>query len=241
MKVRMSKLALLTFGTEHYRVGSWRGQPAIGYVAPLSPPELLTRTGLEQVLARLARRGYREVLTAALTESEQSFFRGAGFAVHERLHLLQHDLEAVAPPATGPSELRRIRRWHHRALLGVDARSFDPFWKLDRANLVEAIRATPSTRLTGCFVRGCVGYAITGFAGDQGYLQRLAVDPDHQGRGLATALVHDSLAWLVQRGATAASVNTQESNTRALDLYERLGFSQVHPGLAVLRYSLASA
>ena len=64
----MSKLALLTFGTEQYRIGSWRGQRTTGYVAPLSPPDQLTRAGLEQVLRRLVHRGYHDVLTAALTE-----------------------------------------------------------------------------------------------------------------------------------------------------------------------------
>lgn len=237
----MSKLTLLTFGTEQYRIGAWRGHETTGYLAPLSPPEQLTRAGLDQAMARLARRGFREVLTAALTESEQSFFRSAGFVVHERLHLLQHDLHDVGAEPRPGADLRRIRRWHHRALLQVDARAFDPFWKLDRANLDEAIHATPATRLTGSFVDGLVGYAITGFAGDHGYLQRLAVDPTHQGRGIATALVGDALQWLVRRGATAASVNTQERNQRALQLYERLGFTQVHPGLAVLRYELRHA
>lgn len=237
----MSKLTLLTFGTEQYRIGSWRGQETTGYVAPLSPPEQLTRHGLDQAMQRLVRRGFHEVLTAALTEGEQSFFRAAGFVVHERLHLLQHDLRDLDPRPTDRAALRRIRRWHHRALLGVDARAFDAFWKLDRANLDEAIHATPATRLTGSFADGLVGYAITGFAGDHGYLQRLAVDPAHQGHGIATALVNDALSWLVRRGATAASVNTQERNTRALTLYERLGFTPVHPGLAVLRYDLRHA
>ena len=237
----MSKLALLTFGTEQYRIGSWRGHRTTGYVAPLSPPEQLTLAGLEQVVQRLVQRGYRDVLTAALTEPEQSFFRGAGFSVHERLHLLQHNLTDLVPLRNHPTDLRRIRRWHHRALLRVDVSAFDPFWKLDRENLVEAIRATPSTRLRGAFSEGFVGYAITGFAGDQGYLQRLAVNPDHQGRGVATSLVSDALAWLARRNATGASVNTQEHNVRALTLYERMGFTRVQPGLAVLRYQMTTA
>lgn len=234
----MSRLALLTFGTEQYRIGSWRGQRTTGYVAPLSPPDQLTRAGLDHVLARLGRRGYRDVLTAALTESEQSFFRSSGFAVHERLHLLHHDLSLPYSPAEPPDELAPVRRWHHRALLELDGRAFDPFWKLDRANLVEAIRATPVTRVTGWFAPRLCGYAITGFAGDQGYLQRLAVDPDHQGRGVAAALVLDALRWLQRREAKGASVNTQHDNERALALYTRLGFTPVHPGLAVLRYEL---
>ncbi len=234
----MSKLALLTFGTEQYRIGSWRGQRTTGYVAPLSPPDQLTRAGLEQVLRRLVHRGYHDVLTAALTEPEQLFFRGAGFSVHERLHLLQHDLHDVAPKVAPRPGLRPARRWHHRALLEVDAHAFDPFWKLDRANLVEAIQATPFTRVTGLFDPKLVGYAITGLAAEQGYLQRLAVEPSAQGRGHATALVSDALEWLAQRGATAASVNTQENNERALGLYLHMGFAQVNPGLAVLRYEM---
>lgn len=233
----MGKLALLTFGAEQYRIGSWRGHATTGYVAPLSPPDQLTRAGLEHALRRLARRGYRDVLTAALTDAEQHLFRAAGFSLHERLHLLQHDLREVRSVSVAVP-LRQLRRWHHRALLAVDARAFDPFWKLDRANLVEAIQATPFTQVTGVFDAGLRGYAITGLAGDHGYLQRLAVDPTTQGRGVGTALVHDALAWLVERGATGASVNTQEHNSRALALYERLGFRAVEPGLAVLRYEL---
>jgi ribosomal protein S18 acetylase RimI-like enzyme len=90
----------------------------------------------------------------------------------------------------------------------------------------------------GAFDPNLVGYAITGFAGEHGYLQRLAVEPSYQGRGHATALVHDGLEWLVQRGATGASVNTQEQNGRALALYLHMGFTHVNPGLAVLRYQM---
>ena len=35
------------------------------------------------------------------------------------------------------------------------------------------------------------------------------------------------------------SVNTQEANTRAFALYERLGFVPVEPGLAVLRFDMS--
>ena len=125
-----------------------------------------------------------------------------------------------------------------RALLDVDARAFEPFWKLDRANLLEAIHATPTTRVMGAFAPDLSGYAVTGLAADHGYLQRLAVEPSAQGKGLGALLVHDALAWLVDQGATGASVNTQEHNTRALALYERLGFVRVEPGLAVLRLEL---
>jgi ribosomal protein S18 acetylase RimI-like enzyme len=234
----MNGLDLLTFGTEQYRIGSWRGHRDTGYLAPLTAPEHISRAGLDRARERLARRGYREVLTAALTAAEQPVFHSAGFTVHERLHLLRHDLRDIEVISPAGYRLRRGRRWERRAILAVDHAAFDPFWRLDTVSLVEAVQATPVSRVRVAVDDGIVGYAITGHAGDTGYLQRLAVNPSHQGRGIGRALVADSLSWLRSRNATAASVNTQEANDRALLLYERTGFVRVEPGLAVLRCEL---
>lgn len=234
----MNGLDLLTFGTEQYRIGSWRGHRDTGYLAPLTAPENISRAGLDRARDRLARRGYRQVLTAALTAAEQSVFHSAGFTVHERLHLLRHDLVDLPDAPIKGFRLRRGRRWERRDILAVDHAAFEPFWRLDPASLSEAVHATPVARVRVAVDGGVVGYAITGHAGEMGYLQRLAVAPSHQGRGIATALVRDALDWLVSRNATAASVNTQEANHRALALYERTGFVRVEPGLAVLRCEL---
>ena len=69
-------------------------------------------------------------------------------------------------------------------------------------------------------------------------MQRLAVDPDHQGKGLGAALLLDGLDWLRRRGARHAIVNTQEANLNALALYERLGFRRKPGGLLVLEAAL---
>jgi GNAT superfamily N-acetyltransferase len=233
----MNGLDLLTFGTEQYRIGSWRGHADTGYLAPLTPPEHLSRAGLDRARERLARRGYRQVLTAALTAAEQPLFHNAGFTVHERLHLLRHDLMNI-PESGTPVRLRRGRRWERRAMLAVDGSAFESFWRLDAASLAEAVQATPVTRIRVAVDAGVLGYAITGCAADVGYLQRLAVHPSQQGRGIGAALVADALQWLRARNATTASVNTQEANDRALSLYERMGFERVEPGLAVLRCEL---
>ncbi|HEV8298155.1 MAG TPA: GNAT family N-acetyltransferase [Acidimicrobiales bacterium] len=235
----MNGLDLLTFGTEQYRIGSWRGHADTGYLAPLTPPEQMSRAGLERARERLARRGYRQVLTAALTASEQPLFRTAGFTVHERLHLLRHDLTDIRA-LEAPCRLRRAHRWERRSLLDVDGSAFEAFWRLDSASLTEAVQATPVTRVRVAVDGGVLGYAITGCAADVGYLQRLAVHPSQQGRGIGAALVSDALTWLRSRNATTASVNTQEANDRALALYERAGFVRVEPGLAVLRCELAA-
>ena len=219
-------------GAERLRVGPWRGDHSVAYVAPATerpPSAAIVRHACEV----LAARGYREVLTAALAAPERVGFVAAGFEVRDSLHLLAHDLRQLPTARSAP--LRRGRRGDRVDALAVDGRAFPPFWRLDEGGLQEALTATPSARFrVATMHRRIVGYAVTGRAGRRGYLQRLAVDPDVQGRGLGRALVVDSLAWMRRRGVLDAVVNTQVANERALALYLATGFRLQPSGLEVL-------
>jgi ribosomal protein S18 acetylase RimI-like enzyme len=215
------------------RVRPWPVDPTTAHLVPYAsrriPPDALRR-----VLAELADAGYDRVRTAALSPDEQEPFLAAGFSVDEHLHLLAHDLTGLPTP-TRPSPLRRARRRDRPAVLAVDQAAFAAPWRLDLAGLREALLATPSVRFRVAVVDGeIVGYAVAGRAGWRGYLQRVAVHPDHDNRGLGRMLVTDSLDWLERRGARRAVVNTQEGNAAALHLYEALGFRPEPAGLDVL-------
>jgi ribosomal protein S18 acetylase RimI-like enzyme len=190
---------------------------------------------VDRCLAQLRRAGYGGVVTNALSAADCLAFVDAGFHVRERLHLLQHDLEHLPPPAR---RTRRARRGDRPAVLALDRRAFDPAWRLTGApGFVEAVRATPVARVRIAEERwraGALAYAITGRAGSQGYLQRVAVDPASRREGWGRALVTDGLRWLRRRGARRALVNTQLRNTAALSLYEECGFRRLPVGLCVL-------
>ena len=227
-------------GSERLRAGSWRGDRRVAYLAPVTEAPPPSAAAVRHCTAVLARRGYDEVITGALTPREQRGFLDAGFDVREHLHLLAHDLDDI--PTAPAVRLRRARRRDRGPALAVDGRAFEPFWRLDESGLDEALSATPSTRFRIVPGERCVlAYAITGRAGRRGYLQRLAVDPQHQRRGLGAALVVDSLRWLRRRGVDRVVVNTQVGNVAAVRLYERLGFRLQPGGLAVLRLPLAEA
>jgi ribosomal protein S18 acetylase RimI-like enzyme len=232
-----SGLDVVRWGTGRLRVGPWRGDDHIAYMAPVGDGPAPTPEVVRRAVAGLAGRGYREVVTAALGPLEAQGFLLAGFEVHERLHLLARDLHGLplAPDVT----LRRGRRRDRPEVLDVDGRAFSAFWRLDDAGLDEALAATPTSRFRVTELDGgVVGYAVTGRAGRRGFLQRLAVAPDHEGHGLGRGLVLDGLVWLRRRGCERVVVNTQEANQRALALYEQLGFRRQHAGLAVLRTQL---
>lgn len=236
---------VIEWGLERVRAGPWRGDPTVAYLNPAPgamPPSV---DFVLRCLDSLAGDGFTRVVTGALSAPEQASFAAAGFRVSEDLHLLAHDLRRLPPPSTAPGSLRRAARSDHALVLGIDDVAFDWFWRLGDAGLGEALAATPHCRFSVATVSpdhpeapAVAGYAVTGRAGRRGYLQRVAVHPDYQGRGLGRALVGDGLRWLRRWRVDQALVNTQLGNLRALTLYESLGFRREPSRLSVLGIDL---
>ena len=224
-------------GPERLRVGPWRGDHRVAFIAPVGDAIPPTTAMVRHACALLQERGFERALTGALAERERTGFLAAGFEPHEHLHLLAHDLVDIPEAPT----VRHRRAWplDRDAALTVDGAAFPAFWRLDRDGLREAIDATPVARFRVGTVGGrIVAYTVTGRAGRRGYVQRVAVHPDHSGHGFGRALVVDGLRWLKRRSVTEAVVNTQADNERALDLYQRLGFRLQSAGLLVLELAL---
>jgi len=237
---------VLQWGWERARTGPWRGDGQVALLAPLPPGGPPSVQFVQRCLDSLAARGFTQVVTSALAPAEQAAFTTLGFEQYERLHLLSHDLSGVArPDKAAAALLRRGRTSDWPSVLSVDAAAFEPFWRLDRGGLREAIDATSSTRFRVSApsrrhgqIGGVLAYAITGCSENQGYLQRLAVHPDHRRRGLGRALGLDGLRWLRRRGVAGAVVNTQLGNDAALALYLSLGFRREPTQLSVLHRRL---
>lgn len=223
---------VLRWRGERARLGTWRGRDATAYLTPFPESPALSAEFVERILDHMRRRGFRSVVTGALTPGESLGFVDAGFKLHEELRLLEHDLGAI-PGATLPT--RRGRKADRPVVLDIDNRCFDDFWALDDAGLEEAIRATPWSRFRIVEdAAAVIGYAVSGRAGNRGYLQRLGVDRPARGKGVGRALVADSLTWMRARGVTRALVNTHSTNEDALALYQGCGFRVLPAPLRIL-------
>jgi ribosomal protein S18 acetylase RimI-like enzyme len=230
-------------GSDVLRVRSWRSRTDVAQLTPLSMPGGLTFAHVGDVMNRLRLRGVHSLVTSAVGPADAAAFLRADFSVREELQLLNHDLADVvdAPALVAGDIMRRPSKGELPALLKVDANAFRGFWRFDAPGLQDAIRATPHTRVRAIEAasdhlhREIVAYAVTGRAGRHGFLQRLAVSPEHSGRGLGAYLTLDGLRWLQRRRCIQGYVNTQIDNHRALELYERLGYTAEPHGLLVLQ------
>ena len=220
------------------RVAPWQGNPFVALVGPVRAGRQPSPREIQTCIADLDKRGVYQAVTPALSPYEAEPFYQAGFRLFERLHLLSTPTAGTAvDPVPSPAKLSAGRSWHDRRVLDVDAKAFEGFWRFDKLALTEAKSATPARRFRVAKInRKIVGYAVTGRAGRRGYLQRLAVDPEVQGQSIGTLLIHDSFKWLRRKGVDLSLVNTQETNTRALSLYEHIGYRRQTEGLVVLRW-----
>jgi GNAT superfamily N-acetyltransferase len=213
------------------RVAAWHGRHDVASIA-LQGTDAPPLRALERLLQSLRDAGFREVVTNALAPGASLPLVDVGFAVKGRLHLLTHTLQSLPAPS---GVTRKVTKRDYERLVAVDESAFDEFWRFDSVALHEAERATPKAHLlVAPAIDDFEGYALFGRSGATGYVQRLAVAPSAQHSGLGRALLGDGLNWMRTHGATRAMVNTQEDNTRALDLYLRTGFTRLPVGLCVL-------
>ena len=217
------------------RLSPWRGRADVAYL-PVGAERPPTPEIVERCLRMMRGRGYSAVVTSALAAADALPFLDAGFSVREQLHLLAHAMTGLPEPAR---PTRRAKKSDRRPVLELDHLSFDGFWRLDANGLTNAIEATPASRFRVAESKhDLLAYAVTGRAGQHGYIQRLAVHPDVRRAGYGRAIVLDGLRWLRRHGATQALVNTQRDNTPALALYESCGFRELPSGLCVMGRSL---
>jgi ribosomal-protein-alanine N-acetyltransferase len=177
--------------------------------------------------------GVEGVLSPPLLEAARRPWQEAGFTPHARLVLMRRELDGMPGPEhlVVPGDRRDLAD-----ALRVDNSAFDPFWRFDRTALLEAVNATARSKVH--LVRrpggGLAGFSVTGVGSALGYLQRVAVDPAWQGRGIGRSLIRAAAAWAREQGAAALLLNTPDGNEAATALYESEGFRTVTRDLAVL-------
>lgn len=224
-----------------WRMREWPSDSTVAHLIFVDHLSVPTPETLEAAIEHAHRKGARVVRTSALFPRAAEIVLANGFEPIDRLALLRlslHDARDRFP--AGPSGVRALQPWHQHQAARVDQDAFGPMWGNSAASIRDIRRATPAHRARIVKAdREVAGFAISGIAGSNGYLQRLAVGNDHRRVGIARDLAVDGLRWMHERNAGTAFVNTGVGNDPALALYAGLGFTRLDDELTIAERRLA--
>jgi len=83
---------------------------------------------------------------------------------------------------------------------------------------------TPELFLGAFEGRTLVGTVVGSYDGRKGWINRLAVDPDHRWQGIGQLLIARIEKSLKKKGARIISALVKESNLKSISLFEKLGY-----------------
>ena len=117
-----------------------------------------------------------------------------------------------------------MRRRHLRSVLRIEAQGEHKGWSLG-LYMSELSRRDDRVYLVAKVGVSVVGFAGLLFAGPDGHVTTIAVDPAWRGQRIATRMMIVLARKATERGAEALTLEVANGNLAAQALYRRLGFA----------------
>jgi ribosomal protein S18 acetylase RimI-like enzyme len=99
-------------------------------------------------------------------------------------------------------------------------------WNDPRKDIARKLAVQPELFLVGVLGDAIVATVMAGYEGHRGWVNYLAVSPEHQRKGLGKALMLEVEKRLTERGCPKLNVQVRAANGEALQFYRRLGYAQ---------------
>lgn len=120
------------------------------------------------------------------------------------------------------ADLRMLTPEDIIAVETIERRAYPAPWS--REALLGELCRPQGLNIAACIGEELCGYMLSFVVADETHILNLAVDPAWQGRGIGRQLLEAALERGAARGAHVATLEVRRSNTRAIRLYESLGF-----------------
>ena len=98
-------------------------------------------------------------------------------------------------------------------------------WNDPRKDIRRKMEVRPDLFLVGFLDGQVVACVMAGYEGHRGWLNYLAVAPEHQRQGLARAIVAEAERLLREAGCPKINLQIRTSNHGVVQFYQHLGYS----------------
>jgi [ribosomal protein S18]-alanine N-acetyltransferase len=121
-------------------------------------------------------------------------------------------------------EIRRLDLVDLSAIEAIEQRAYPTPWS---RSMFASELAKPTSICLGAFEgEDLVGYVINSRYVDAWHVMNVAVEPEHRGRGIATALLERLFEVTRDDERRGYTLEVRVSNDHAIRLYEKLGFER---------------
>lgn len=98
-------------------------------------------------------------------------------------------------------------------------------WNDPSKDIRRKLQVRPELFLVGLLEGRVIACVMAGYEGHRGWLNYLAVAPEHQRRGYARAIVDEAEQLLRAAGCPKINLQVRTSNRGVIEFYRRLGYS----------------
>ena len=92
-------------------------------------------------------------------------------------------------------------------------------------DIARKLRVSPELFIIGEISGEIVGSCMAGYEGHRGWINYLAVRPDHQRKQYATQLMQEAERLLHEVGCPKINLQIRSSNLAVIEFYQQLGFT----------------
>lgn len=97
-------------------------------------------------------------------------------------------------------------------------------WNDPRKDIRRKLDVRPDLFLVGLVHGVVVGSVMAGYEGHRGWINYLAVLPEHQGKGLGRLMMAEAERRLRDAGCPKINLQVRTTNTGVIEFYRRLGY-----------------
>lgn len=86
------------------------------------------------------------------------------------------------------------------------------------------LKVQPEMFLVGCINGQIISTVMAGYEGHRGWINYLAVHPDHQGSGIGKRIMEKAEMLLRESGCPKINLQVRSSNVNVIQFYENIGY-----------------
>lgn len=99
-------------------------------------------------------------------------------------------------------------------------------WNDPGKDIRRKLKVQPEMFLVGCLDNRIIATVMAGYEGHRGWINYLAVDPDHQRGGIGRRMMDAAESKLRAAGCPKINLQVRRSNDAVIEFYERVGFKK---------------